>query len=90
MQRNYRFYFMFVLCSALLCIYVHVFCWIYVKRIMDGEKISIWKALIKTPASIALILYSFVSVWFVGGLTGFHLYLIGTNQVKLLFHYKTV
>ncbi|KAG2327891.1 hypothetical protein Bca4012_036929 [Brassica carinata] len=78
--RNYRFYFMFVLCSALLCVYVHAFCWIYVKRIMVGEKISIWKSLIKTPASIALILYSFISVWFVGGLTGFHLYLISTNQ----------
>ncbi|XP_010550748.1 PREDICTED: probable protein S-acyltransferase 5 [Tarenaya hassleriana] len=78
--RNYRFYFMFVLCSTLLCIYVHVFCWIYVKRIMDGERTTIWKALIKTPASIALILYTFVSVWFVGGLTGFHLYLISTNQ----------
>ncbi|XP_010519475.1 PREDICTED: probable protein S-acyltransferase 5 [Tarenaya hassleriana] len=78
--RNYRFYFMFVLCSTLLCIYVHVFCWIYVKRIMDGEKTTIWKALIKTPASIALIIYTFISVWFVGGLTGFHLYLISTNQ----------
>ncbi|KAF8081569.1 hypothetical protein N665_0879s0024 [Sinapis alba] len=78
--RNYRFYFMFILCSALLCIYVHVFCWIYVKRIMDGDKISIWKSLIKTPASIALIIYTFISVWFVGGLTGFHLYLISTNQ----------
>ncbi|KAJ4890340.1 putative protein S-acyltransferase 5 [Raphanus sativus] len=78
--RNYRFYFMFILCSALLCIYVHVFCWIHVKRIMDGEKISIWKSLIKTPASIALIIYTFICVWFVGGLTGFHLYLISTNQ----------
>ncbi|CAF2085124.1 hypothetical protein BRARA_F01650 [Brassica rapa] len=78
--RNYRFYFMFILCSALLCVYVHVFCWIYVKRIMDGEKISIWKSLIKTPASIALIIYTFICVWFVGGLTGFHLYLMSTNQ----------
>ncbi|CAN8254879.1 unnamed protein product [Cochlearia groenlandica] len=78
--RNYRFYFMFVLCSALLCIYVHVFCWIYIKRIMDSENISIWKSLIKTPASIALIIYTFICVWFVGGLTGFHLYLMSTNQ----------
>jgi len=47
---------------------------------MDGGKINIWKSLIKTPASIALILYTFICVWFVGGLTGFHLYLMSTNQ----------
>lgn len=38
--------------------------------------------MIKTPASIVLIVYTFISMWFVGGLTAFHLYLISTNQVK--------
>lgn len=54
---------------------------------MDGERISVWKALAKTPASIVLMVYSFLSVWFVGGLTVFHSYLISTNQVcmDLLF-----
>lgn len=47
---------------------------------MDGEQTSIWKAMAKTPASIVLIIYTFISVWFVGGLSVFHLYLIGTNQ----------
>ncbi|CAN1295813.1 Probable protein S-acyltransferase 7 [Linum perenne] len=37
-------------------------------------------AMIKTPASIVLIIYTFISMWFVGGLTAFHLYLISTNQ----------
>ncbi|KAM5571584.1 putative protein S-acyltransferase 7 [Rosa sericea] len=78
--RNYRFFFMFVFSATLLCIYVHGFCWVYVKMIMNSEDISIWKALIKTPASIALIIYSFLASWFVGGLTSFHLYLISTNQ----------
>lgn len=36
--------------------------------------------MIKTPASIVLIIYTFIAMWFVGGLTAFHLYLISTNQ----------
>ncbi|KAF2322929.1 hypothetical protein GH714_032132 [Hevea brasiliensis] len=44
------------------------------------QSTSIWKAMIKTPASIVLIVYTFISMWFVGGLTAFHLYLISTNQ----------
>ncbi|KAL8049162.1 hypothetical protein ABFX02_06G003400 [Erythranthe guttata] len=78
--RNYRFFFMFVFTTTLLCVYVFGFCWVYIKRIMDTEDISIWKAMIKTPASIVLIVYTFIAVWFVGGLTAFHLYLISTNQ----------
>ncbi|GKV17388.1 hypothetical protein SLEP1_g27903 [Rubroshorea leprosula] len=78
--RNYRFFFMFIFSATLLCLYVHGFCWVCIKRIMDSEQTSIWKAMTKTPASIALIIYTFISVWFVGGLTVFHLYLISTNQ----------
>lgn len=78
--RNYRFFYMFVTSSTLLCMYVHVFCWIYVTKIMNAETINIGRALIKTPASIALIVYSFIAIWFVGGLTVFHFYLISTNQ----------
>ncbi|MFS8000613.1 putative protein S-acyltransferase [Helianthus anomalus] len=78
--RNYRFFFMFVSSATLLCIYVFAFCWVYVIKIKNSEEKSIWGALIKTPASIALIIYTFICVWFVGGLTVFHLYLISTNQ----------
>jgi hypothetical protein len=49
---------------------------------MGSENISTWKAMIKTPSSIVLIVYTFISMWFVGGLTAFHLYLISTNQVR--------
>ncbi|KAK1282199.1 putative S-acyltransferase [Acorus calamus] len=78
--RNYRFFFMFVSSTMILCLYVFGFCWVYIKKIMDAEELSIWKAMRKTPASIALITYTFISVWFVGGLTVFHLYLISSNQ----------
>ncbi|KAJ1411872.1 Palmitoyltransferase, DHHC domain [Sesbania bispinosa] len=78
--RNYRFYYIFVSSATLLCLYVHGFCWVYIKKIMDSEEISLWKGMIKTPASVVLIIYTFVCVWFVGGLTTFHTYLISTNQ----------
>lgn len=79
-RRNYRFFFMFVFSTTLLCLYVFSFCWVYITRIKNAEDISIWKAMIKTPASMILIIYTFIAVWFVGGLTVFHLYLISTNQ----------
>lgn len=78
--RNYRFFYMFVFSTTLLCFYVFAFCWVYIKKIMDAEEINMWKAMGKTPASIVLIIYSFIAVWFVGGLSVFHFYLIGTNQ----------
>lgn len=84
MQRNYRFFYMFVFSTTLLCIYVFGFCWVYVIRIKKAEQTSIWRAMIKTPASIVLIIYTFLSVWFVGGLSIFHLYLMSTNQVIVL------
>lgn len=82
LQRNYRFFFMFVFSTTLLCAYVLAFCCVYIRKIKESEDITIWKAMLKTPASMALILYTFITVWFVGGLTCFHIYLISTNQVK--------
>ncbi|GJN15613.1 hypothetical protein PR202_gb02543 [Eleusine coracana subsp. coracana] len=80
MQRNYRFFYMFVFSTTLLCMYVFAFCWVYVFKIRDAEHLSIGKAMLKTPASIALIGYCFLCVWFVGGLSVFHFYLMSTNQ----------
>ncbi|CAM8912617.1 unnamed protein product [Rhodiola kirilowii] len=78
--RNYRFFYMFVSSATLLCVYVFSFCWVYITMIMESEDTSIWEAMIKTPASIALIIYTFIATWFVGGLSVFHFYLISTNQ----------
>ncbi|KAH7686713.1 palmitoyltransferase ZDHHC9/14/18 protein [Dioscorea alata] len=81
--RNYRFFYMFVFSTTLLCIYVFGFSWVCILKTKHDEQTNLWRAIGKTPASIAsivLIFYTFISVWFVGGLSVFHLYLMSTNQ----------
>ncbi|XP_039057153.1 probable protein S-acyltransferase 4 isoform X2 [Hibiscus syriacus] len=41
---------------------------------------NLWKAMSHDVLSVILIVYCFIVVWFVGGLTVFHFYLICTNQ----------
>ncbi|GMP82138.1 hypothetical protein CsSME_00036590 [Camellia sinensis var. sinensis] len=79
-KRNYRFFFMFVFSTTVLCLFVFAFCWVNIEHIMGAYHCSLWKAFAKSPVSGILILYTFIASWFVGGLTAFHLYLIFTNQ----------
>ncbi|KAG7964204.1 hypothetical protein I3843_09G157900 [Carya illinoinensis] len=74
--RNYRFFIMFITTSTILCIYVFGFSLI---NILKKEGI-VWKAMKEDILSDILMAYCFVAVWFVGGLTVFHFYLICTNQ----------
>nr|CBX24375.1 hypothetical_protein [Oryza glaberrima] len=88
---NYRYFFLFVATSTFLCIFVFIFSWVnvYYERGYNGG--SIWKALRKEVYSFVLIIYTFIVVWFVGGLTVFHLYLISTNQAtyeNFRYHYN--
>ncbi|PKA59724.1 putative S-acyltransferase [Apostasia shenzhenica] len=89
-KRNYRFFFMFVSSSTILCLYVLTFCCVNLKKIMAAYRCNLGEALITSPVSGVLIVYTFVIVWFVGGLTIFHLYLISTNQTtyeNFRYHY---
>ncbi|KAK7336374.1 hypothetical protein VNO77_16913 [Canavalia gladiata] len=75
-SRNYPFFILFISSSTLLCIYVFSFSWVNLIR----QKGKLLVNMSHDILSVTLIVYCFIAVWFVGGLTVFHLYLISTNQ----------
>ncbi|GJP53272.1 hypothetical protein CLOM_g12444 [Closterium sp. NIES-68] len=85
-KRNYRFFFLFVCSTTALCIYVFSLSAYLIKVLMDnayepgGDTRTVWQALGQAPMAAVLMGYTFLAVWFVGGLSAFHLYLMSTNQ----------
>ncbi|KAM7270514.1 hypothetical protein ACFE04_029728 [Oxalis oulophora] len=74
--RNYPFFICFVTSSTLLCLYVFIFSWVNIIR-QDG---TIWSTMSHDIISVLLMSYCFIAIWFVGGLTVFHFYLMCSNQ----------
>ncbi|XP_062197810.1 probable protein S-acyltransferase 6 [Phragmites australis] len=79
-KRNYRFFFMFISSTTFLCLYVFGVCWVNLFLITRQYDCSFGRAVAESPVSGFLIVYTFVTAWFVGGLTAFHSYLVCTNQ----------
>jgi palmitoyltransferase ZDHHC9/14/18 len=76
---------LFVFNTTLLCVYVFALSALQVRVKMDtlraaGGHPSIASALMRCPAAVALMVYVFLAIIFVGGLSGFHSYLVSTNQ----------
>ncbi|KAG2430389.1 hypothetical protein HYH02_013751 [Chlamydomonas schloesseri] len=89
--RNYRTFLLFVYTSAVLCLYVFGVCvaMLFVKHDqLVGEAADagqptdgLWgKAIGQCIPALVLMGYTFLFFWFVGGLSVFHAYLVGTNQ----------
>ncbi|KAG8372214.1 hypothetical protein BUALT_Bualt12G0043200 [Buddleja alternifolia] len=74
--RNYRTFILFVSTSTILCIYVFTFSLLNIRK----EPGNILRCMSKDVLSVVLMVYCFIAVWFVGGLSVFHFYLICTNQ----------
>ncbi|KAG6769026.1 hypothetical protein POTOM_024641 [Populus tomentosa] len=74
--RSYRFFFMFISTATILCLYIFGFSWIF---ILNGKR-NVWKTATHDILDDFLMVYCFITIWFVGGLTAFHSYLICTNQ----------
>lgn len=79
-RRNYRYFLLFIFSSTVLC------CWvlatsIYQLHVAAQDREGSWADAIGAyPASLVIALYCFIVVWFLGGLSGLHIYLIAKNQ----------
>ncbi|MCD7472447.1 hypothetical protein HAX54_013682 [Datura stramonium] len=74
--RNYRCFILFITSTTTLCVYVFTFSLLNLLK-RPG---SFLHAMSKDVVSVILIVYCFIAVWFVGGLSVFHFYLMSTNQ----------
>uniref|UniRef100_A0A8C6S8U2 Palmitoyltransferase n=1 Tax=Neogobius melanostomus TaxID=47308 RepID=A0A8C6S8U2_9GOBI len=72
-RRNYRFFYMFILSLSFLTIFIFAF--VITHIILRSHRSGFLTALKESPVVVC-----FFSVWSIVGLSGFHTYLISSNQ----------
>ncbi|XP_020665326.1 palmitoyltransferase ZDHHC14 isoform X2 [Pogona vitticeps] len=77
-KRNYRFFYMFILSLSFLTVFIFAFVITHV--IHRSQQTGFLNALKDSPASVLEAVVCFFSVWSIVGLSGFHTYLISSNQ----------
>ncbi|KPP62701.1 hypothetical protein Z043_119095 [Scleropages formosus] len=78
-RRNYRFFYMFILSLSFLTIFIFAFVITHV--ILRGLVLQLFATLVKQqPITVLEVVVCFFSVWSIVGLSGFHTYLISSNQ----------
>lgn len=90
-KRNYRTFLLFIYTATVLCLYVIGVCLaqlflkhrelVHDDEAKGGDGSGKWgKSFAEVIPAMVIMFYTFVFVWFVGGLSGFHCYLVATNQ----------
>ncbi|KAL1062760.1 hypothetical protein V6Z11_D13G101700, partial [Gossypium hirsutum] len=78
--RNYRFYLAFLITALVFFIYIFAFsCWRIHQRMLESGT-GLFGMLRNCPETLALTLFSFAAIWFLGGLAIFHSSLTAINQ----------
>ncbi|XP_062322944.1 palmitoyltransferase ZDHHC14 isoform X1 [Osmerus eperlanus] len=77
-RRNYRFFYLFILSLSFLTLFIFAFVVTHV--ILRSNRTGFLSALKDSPASVLEVVVCFFSVWSIVGLSGFHTYLISSNQ----------
>ncbi|XP_023681634.1 palmitoyltransferase ZDHHC14-like isoform X2 [Paramormyrops kingsleyae] len=77
-KRNYRYFYLFILSLSFLTIFIFAF--VITHIVLRSNQTGFLSALKDSPASVLEVVVCFFSMWSIVGLSGFHTYLIGSNQ----------
>ncbi|XP_050542492.1 palmitoyltransferase ZDHHC9 [Daktulosphaira vitifoliae] len=77
-RRNYRFFYMFIVCLSLLIIIVFIGAVLHLFYLSENKLMV--DAISESPTSVIVVIITFFSCWSVIGLAGFHTFLSASNQ----------